>query len=144
MRQDHPTEHELQRLVDGALDAPEAERVTAHCDGCAPCAEVRDGLERVIRAMRADPDEAPPEPLWPHVHRRLRRRRLPFDWTFALGTGLAVTAGVWIGLALGSAPRTSSTEGTADRTDSLTLYSTWGSSLPDVYGLSQETEANGS
>jgi len=137
----HVTERELHRFVDGTLDADGAARVAAHCEACAACAAARAELEAVVRAVRADAGAEPLRPVWPHVRPRLRPARP--GWAFALGTGLAVTAGLWIGLSLGSLPAPSAS-GANEVVASDALSSAWGSSLPDVYGLSPGTEAGGS
>jgi len=146
----HPDDRSMQAFVDGELLPADADRVRTHCDGCAACAARRDELLALGDALRADAGERPLRPVWPHVRARMPRR-VRFDLSFALGAGLAVTAGLLLGVAVGttttstdtSAVASSTTTATTSGTDDVMSWSSWGSALPDVYGLT-ESEGSGS
>lgn len=138
----HPDERTMQAFADGELLPADAERVRAHCERCDACAAKRDGLRELAALLRADATERPLRPVWPHVQARLPRR-VRFDRSFVFGTGLAVTAGLLLGIALGatssgSGASSSAAAGSSSSGNELMSWASWGSTLPDVYGLESE------
>ncbi|MGH7573180.1 MAG: anti-sigma factor family protein, partial [Gemmatimonadota bacterium] len=79
------SEHPIERLsawIDGDLDPAERERVERHVAGCAECAAVLAGLERVVASARKIEDREPATDLWPGIEGRLGARRpavVPID-----------------------------------------------------------------
>ncbi|MGH7563861.1 MAG: anti-sigma factor family protein [Gemmatimonadota bacterium] len=79
------SEHVIERLsawIDGDLDPAERERVERHLAGCAECAGVLAGLQRVVASARALEDREPAEDLWPGIAERLAARTravIPID-----------------------------------------------------------------
>ncbi len=148
----HPDDRSMQAFVDGELPPADADRVQAHLRGCAACAARRNERLALVDALRADAGERPLRPVWPHVRARMPRR-VRFDLPFALGAGLAVTAGLLLGVALGTTTTGSDSSAVASSsaisststmtTDDVMSWSSWGSALPDVYGLT-ESEGSGS
>ena len=141
----HPSERTIQAMVDGELSGDDSRRAVEHCDGCPLCARLRDELTGVGDALRADQDVAPLRPVWPEVSARLQGRGLPrFNPSFAFGAALSVTAGVVLGVYLGSVTTDPGSTLASESGDAATFYSSMGSSLPDVYGLTAGTEEEGS
>lgn len=56
----HPSETELNDLLDGALPAGRAAAVEAHCAACAPCARELRGLTAIVARAGRLPRELPP------------------------------------------------------------------------------------
>ncbi len=103
---DH-VERKIQACIDGELAAAEAEAVRTHCVACERCRRAWDEIETVVRALdEGRPAVAPSASLWPLVAARLKGNdaRLRLRPAFALGAGLAVVAGLAIGLRLGQSP----------------------------------------
>lgn len=112
-------EHRLQACIDGELDPREAAAVRAHCISCPRCGRALAELEVVGRALDgyghaldAARPAAASASLWPLIEARLRREdrwrrttgRPRLRPAFALGAGLAIAAGLMLGLRLGHAP----------------------------------------
>jgi anti-sigma factor RsiW len=70
----HPGEEQVHDLVDGALAAEVRERVGAHVDQCATCAETVKQLRALRTRVAALPRRLdPPEHLWPGVQEQIRQ-----------------------------------------------------------------------
>lgn len=102
---DH-VEHRIQACIDGELDPAEARAVRAHCAVCDRCGRVWAEIETVVRALDEGRPIAPAGSLWPLVAARLRGSdaRLRLRPALALSAGLAVVAGLVIGLKVGHSP----------------------------------------
>ncbi|MGH7557561.1 MAG: anti-sigma factor family protein [Gemmatimonadota bacterium] len=73
------SEHPIERLsawIDGDLNPAERERIERHVAGCAECAAVLAGLERVVASARGLEDREPATDLWPSIAERLSDRTL--------------------------------------------------------------------
>jgi len=99
----HPTQQELQALVDGELDESRATAVQQHCLDCTDCRQLRDEFLAVYEMLDAAPSPEPLRPMWPQVRQRLHPEPTPrFGLSFALGTSALTAAGIVLGIFLGS------------------------------------------
>ena len=73
-----PEEASLNKLVDGELDRPEADRLRAHIDGCAICSKSLARIEKlcveVKTAFEAEINDRDLSPIWAGVSEHISRR----------------------------------------------------------------------
>lgn len=97
---EHPSD-DLQRLLDGRLDASRAAQVEAHVAECARCRREMEAVRRVKSALREQlPQVAVPEAVAARVRATtIGRRAGPWLWRGALvGAGLGLAAAVVLGI----------------------------------------------
>jgi hypothetical protein len=97
----HPTESQLNELVDGTQAPDERSRVDAHVATCLPCAARVRQIESLLERARALPrDVAPPAAAWEEIRKTVRspgtRERRPeprrSGWVLAAAAAVLVVA----------------------------------------------------
>lgn len=120
----HPSGRAILALLDEELAPGDAEKVSAHCDTCEQCRQLREELSSVGETLRAHVASGPLRPVWPVVQDRLDRASRPIlRAAFGVATAAAIVVGVFLGLLAGTAESRRAESGGAN------LWSVVGSSL---------------
>lgn len=97
----HPTESQLNELLDDSLAPDEKERVASHVAACLPCASALRQIESLLERTRALPREiSPPGDAWDAVRATVRATGTstsapvlrPTWWRFAAAAAVLVVA----------------------------------------------------